>query len=337
MSKKLKTINIAVVGLGYWGPNLVRNFSQIEGMNVVAVSDLLESNLQKIRLQYPQIKKLTTNYQDILDDSTIEAVAIATRVGTHFTLAASALKKGKDVLVEKPMTDSVSDARKLVALANKYKRVLMVDHTFIYSPPVQKIRDLIKTGEIGELMYIDSTRINLGLFQKDANVIWDLAPHDFSILEYILGRSPKSVSAVGVSHTKSKFEDIAYITLNYGGDLLAHISVNWISPVKVRRVVIGGTKKMIIYDDDNLPEKVKIYDKGFEFTKETPLNPVYRTGDIVSPFIKDNEPLRLELQHFADCIRERSKPLTNGEVGLKVVKLLEAANRSLKAGREVKL
>lgn len=335
MKENLKKINIAVVGLGYWGPNLVRNFSQIAGVEVRAVSDLFETNLEKVRLQYPQIKTFTTNYQDILDDDGIDAVAIATRVGTHFDLASAALKCGKDVLVEKPMTSSVADAKKLVQLADKYKRVLMVDHTFIYSPPVQKIRDLIKSGEIGKIMYIDSTRINLGLFQKDANVIWDLAPHDFSILEYILGRSPKSVSAVGVSHTKSKFEDIAYITLNYGDGLLAHVSVNWISPVKVRRIVIGGTKKMILYDDDNLPEKVKVYDKGFEFTKETPLQPVYRTGDVVSPFIKDSEPLKNELSHFIECVRTRSKPKSDGEMGLKIVKILEAANKSMSLKREV--
>jgi predicted dehydrogenase len=334
-------INIGVIGYGYWGPNLVRNFSEIPGAQVTMVSDFKPELLAKVQARYPSIQ-VTTDCQDILADTKIDAVAIATPVSTHFDLALAALKAGKHVLVEKPMTVTSEQALRLIEEAERRNLVLMVDHTFVYTGAVRKMRDLVANDGLGDIYYYDSVRVNLGLFQHDVNVLWDLAVHDLSIMDYVLQSKPRAVSATGVSHIPGKPENIAYLTLFFDSNLIAHLHANWLAPVKVRRTLISGSQKMIVYDDLEVSEKVKIYDKGITVNGDTEkvyeMLIGYRTGDMWAPKLEMTEALRTEGLHFLHCIEQGERPITDGYAGLRVVKILEAATKSMKdQGRLVEL
>lgn len=328
-----KNINIGVIGYGYWGPNLVRNFVETPGAQVKTVSDFKPELLAKVQARYPNIQ-VTTDCQDIFNDPKIDAVAIATPVSTHFDLALAALQAGKHLLVEKPMTVSSEQAMRLIEEAEKRNLVLMVDHTFVYTGAVRKMRDLVVTNVIGDIYYYDSVRVNLGLFQHDVNVIWDLAVHDLSIMDYILPSQPYAVSATGMSHVPGEPENIAYLTLFFEGNLIAHIHVNWLAPVKVRRTLIGGSQRMIVYDDLEPSEKVKIYDKGITVNGNTEslyqMLIGYRAGDMWAPHLEVTEALRTEGLHFINCIQTGDRPITDGQAGLRVVRILEAATESMK-------
>lgn len=328
-----KNINIGVIGYGYWGPNLVRNFVETPGAQVKTVSDFKPELLAKVQARYPNIQ-VTTDCQDIFNDPKIDAVAIATPVSTHFDLALAALQAGKHVLVEKPMTVSSEQAMRLIEEAEKRNLVLMVDHTFVYTGAVRKMRDLVVTNVIGDIYYYDSVRVNLGLFQHDVNVIWDLAVHDLSIMDYILPSQPYAVSATGMSHVPGEPENIAYLTLFFEGNLIAHIHVNWLAPVKVRRTLIGGSQRMIVYDDLEPSEKVKIYDKGITVNGNAEslyqMLIGYRAGDMWAPHLEVTEALRTEGLHFINCIQTGDRPITDGQAGLRVVRILEAATESMK-------
>lgn len=334
-----KKVNIGIVGLGYWGPNLVRNFSEVDNCYVAMACDSDERRLKPIKRRYPHIE-VTTKYEDLADAKDIDAIAIATPVVSHYDLAKRALEKGKHVLVEKPLCANVKEAKGLIKVAQSLGKILAVDHTFLYTGSVKKAKELISSGEIGEIYYFDSVRINLGLFRPDVNVIWDLAPHDISIAQYLIKEEPVSVSVLGRDFNNNKIACIAYMTLRYKSGIIAHIHVSWLSPVKIRRIIIGGSKRMIIYDDVEPTEKIKVYDSGIEFDydKENPLQPTYRLGDINLPRLDQREALLVEAEHFVDCILKGKKPLTDAAFGLAVVKILEASDTSLReGGREVKL
>jgi predicted dehydrogenase len=325
-------IKIGVIGYGYWGPNLVRNFSACGETTVVSVSDFSQARLDKVSGLYPGVT-VTTSAAELIADQNVDAVAIATPVDTHYELAMAALQAGKHVLVEKPIASTSEQAQRLVDEAEKRGLVLMVDHTFVYTGAVRKIRELIDTGSFGKVRYYDSTRVNLGLFQHDVNVLWDLAVHDLSIMSYIIDAKPKAVSATGHA-LPGHPEYVAFLTVFFD-DIIAHINVNWLSPVKIRRTLIGGTEQMIVYDDLETSEKIKLYDKGITIT-ETPeekrkLLISYRTGDLWSPKVLESEALAVEAEHFAACIRGEQKPITDGRAGLELVRILEAANQSMLA------
>lgn len=325
-------VYIGVIGFGYWGPNLVRNFAETLNCQIVAISDLHSERLDFAKRRYPLIKT-TKNYEDLLSDKRIDAVCIATPVFTHFRIAMKALKAGKHILVEKPLAASYEEALKLVKEAKRRRRVLMVEHTFIYTGSVRKIHELIKTKKLGDIYYYDSVRVNLGLFQHDVNVIWDLAVHDASIMDYVLPSKPYAVSATGISHISRRPENIAYLTLFFKGNLIAHIHVNWLAPVKVRRTLICGSRKMIVYDDLEPSEKVKIYDRGVKIVKDSKsiykMLVNYRTGDMWVPQVDITETLLTETAHFIQCIEKKRRPITDGESGLRIVRILEAATRSM--------
>lgn len=328
------SINVGVIGLGYWGPNLVRNLNKVKNCKVIAVSDKNPMRLESIKCQYPFLN-LYNDADEILSNPMIEAIVIATPVSTHYVLAEKALKHGKHVLIEKPMTSNSCDALKLIELAEAYKKVLMVDHTFIYSGAVEKIKNLVNSGEIGEVYYFDSVRVNLGLFQHDVNVLWDLAPHDFSIMNYIINKDPIFISAVGAKHIKygnEPFESMVYVTIQLEDNILAHFHLNWLSPVKIRRTLLGGSKKMVVYDHLDTENQVKVYDKGVAVnTSEEKYHALiqYRMGDMSAPKLDQTEALEILCNHFVEAILQNKKPLTDGIEGLKVVKLLEAAQMSI--------
>ncbi|HEY7302937.1 MAG TPA: Gfo/Idh/MocA family oxidoreductase [Bryobacteraceae bacterium] len=326
-------IRVGVVGYGYWGPNLVRNFSACPSTQVIAIADLSEDRRATASRAYPGVK-VSADYRDLLRNTQVDAVAISTPVSTHFPLAMEALKAGKHVLVEKPMTASSDQALRLIEEADRRNLILMVDHTFVYTGAVRKIREIIERGSLGEIYYYDSTRVNLGLFQHDVDVIWDLAVHDLSILDFLLPQFPVAVSATGIGHVKGVAENVAYVTAFYDSPLIAHLNVNWLSPVKVRRTLLGGSRQMIVYDDMESSEKVKLYDKGIT-VKNGPESVYkmlvgYRSGDMYCPQLDVTEALRVEAQHFAECIEHKKVPVTNGFAGLRVVSILEAATQSMK-------
>jgi len=328
-------ISTAVIGCGYWGPNLIRNFMACPETNLAWACDLDPERLTRVLAPFPSVQK-TTDIQKILNDDTVEAVAIATPVGTHYPLAKAALEKGKHVLLEKPLAASVAQGSTLVELAAQKGLRLMCDHTFCYTGAVRKIKQIIDAGELGEVLYFDSIRINLGLFQSDVNVIWDLATHDLAIVDFLFPEKPLQVSAHGVAHAGNSIENIAYVTLTYPGNFIAHFHVNWLSPVKIRKTIIGGSKKMIEWNDLVPAEKIKVYDKGIELNsteqdQKSRLMVSYRSGDIHSPQIDGTEALLLVAKEFADCITENRQPLTDGESALRVLRVLEAAERSIKA------
>jgi predicted dehydrogenase len=330
-------IKIGVIGYGYWGPNLVRNFVELAGAMVAAVVDLDQKKLAALERRFPAVRR-TTDFQALLRDPDIDAIAIATPVRSHFELGMAVLRAGKHLWLEKPMTETSLQARKLVDEAERRNRVLLVDHTFIYTGAVRKISEIIAAGELGRIYYYDSIRVNLGLFQRDVSVISDLAVHDFSILDFLLREHPAAVSASGINHFPGTPENLAYITLFYDSGVIAHANVSWLAPVKVRQVLIGGSKKMITYDDLEPSEKVKIYDKGVSFTddpqKILEMRVGYRTGDMWAPKVDATEALRVEGEHFVDCIEQGKSPRTDGRLGLRVVELVEAATSSMRARGE---
>ncbi len=329
---------IAIIGYGYWGPNLVRNFSGVSNSKVEWVIDLRTERLEIIKKQYPNIKT-SASIDDALNDPAVTAVVVATPVQYHYALAKKALEKGKHVLIEKPMTQSSAEAEELVAISKEKGLVLMVDHTFLYTGAVRKIKDLIDSGEIGNIQYFDSTRINLGLFQPDINVLWDLAPHDISILFFLIKDRPVSVSATGISHTPNGLENVAYLTVNYDTGHIAHFSCSWSSPVKIRKILIGGTKKMIVFDDVEPSEKVKVYDTGYSVSTDEDKRKLlvdYRAGDIYVPKLEQREALAGMASDFVSAIEKGTTPVSGWQVGLEVVRVLEAAQESIKnKGKEV--
>jgi predicted dehydrogenase len=334
-------IRVGVIGYGYWGPNLVRNFSEVAGAQVVAVADRRPERLQLVRGRYPAIR-VTTDHGELIDDPGVDAVAIATPVSSHFDLAMAALRAGKHVLVEKPMAASSADAQRLIDEAASRRLVLMVDHTFVFTPAVQRIRELTRSGELGDIYYYDSVRINLGLFQHDVNVLWDLAVHDLSIMDFVLGRQPVSVSATGLSHVPGQPENIAYVTMFFADNVIAHVHANWLAPVKVRRTLLGGSRRMVLFDDLEASEKIKVYDRGIS-VNASPENVYqmmvgYRTGDMWAPQLPIREALQAEAAHFVECVTGGHTPITDGAAGLRVVRLLEAATASMRShGRPVEL
>jgi predicted dehydrogenase len=327
-----ESVNVGVVGYGYWGPNLVRNFSTSASARVIAVSDLSTANLTACSRLYPSIQA-TPDFAELINNPEIDAIAIATPVNTHYDLALAALRAGKHVLVEKPMARTSDQVRRLIDEAERRKLVLMVDHTFLYTPAVQKIRALIAERAIGEIYYYDSIRSSLGLFQSDVNVIWDLAVHDLSIIHYIFDEEPVAVSATAVSHVSGSPENMAHLTLFFKSNCVAHISVNWLSPIKLRTTFVGGSRKMIVYDDLEPTEKIRVYDKGITITeaseKAQQLRIGYRAGDMWAPHIAAKEALQTEVDHFADCILNGTAPISSGRSGLQVVEVLEAACQSI--------
>ena len=326
-------LNVGVIGYGYWGPNLVRNLSECDETRVGAISDLRPERLALAARRHPSAR-LISNAQELLTDSSIDAVVVATPVTSHFDLVQHALESGKHVLTEKPLTHTVDQAKALIDLALRMNRVLMVDHTFIYTSAVRKVKEILDSGDLGRIYYFDSVRVNLGLLQSDINVLWDLAPHDLSIMDYWLEKRPAAVSAFGSSHVNG-LEDIAYVTFLYQDNTIAHLHVNWLAPAKIRRIILGGSRKMVIYDDMEASEKVKVYDKGVAMGRS--MDPYetlvqYRAGDMYAPQITTDEALRVECAHFVECVTHGKRPITDGEAGLRVVELLEAAGRSLRMG-----
>ena len=328
-------ISVGIIGFGYWGPNLVRNFSAIKDCQVKTVSDLEQSRLDKVRNMYPHIAT-TTDCSAIFNDPEIDAVIIATPISTHFDLAKQTILSGKHVFVEKPLTGSTKESLELAALAKENNRIIMVDHIYLYHGAIKKMKELISSGEIGEIQYFDTIRINLGLFQADNSVIWDLATHDLSVIFYLLDEKPYSVVATGVSHTDNNVENIAYITLHYSSGKIAHINCSWTSPVKIRQMLIGGTKKMIVYNDVEPTEKIKVYDTSYEVIKSDKILVDYRIGDIYIPKFDFTEALHSAALNFIDCITNNKTPISDHNSGIEVVRTLEAIERSIRSnGREV--
>jgi predicted dehydrogenase len=332
-------LGIGVIGCGYWGPNLIRNFSNLKTCRVIACADLLEERLNHMKQLYPSLRT-TTNFREIIKDPEIDAVVIATPVSSHFRIAREALDAGKHVFVEKPLAQSVDEGRRLVEVARDKKRTLMVGHTFVYTAAVNKIKDLVWSGELGEIYYISSSRVNLGIFQDDINVVWDLAPHDVSIMNYVLNSRPVSIAAMGQSYIRPGIEDVAFLLLKYPQSALANIHVSWLNPNKIRSTTVVGSKKMLVYDDVSSLEKIRIYDKGVTVTPhydtfgEFQLS--YRYGDISIPRLDDAEPLKIECQHFVECIEKNMAPRSGGKHGFEVLLVLDAADRSIREhGAEV--
>lgn len=325
-------IRVGVIGYGYWGPNLVRNFAETPGAMIAGVSDARPDRLALAKKRFPGIK-IETDACTLINDTDIDAIAIATPVSSHFDLAMQALRAGKHVLVEKPMTATTEQALALMAESERRKLTVLVDHTFTYTPAVQKIKEMITDGSTGDIYYYDSVRVNLGLFQHDVNVLWDLAVHDLSIMDYILPAIPYGVSATGMSHIPGRPENIAYLTLYFEKPIIAHIHVNWLAPVKLRQTLIGGSRKMIVYDDLEPSEKIKAYDKGITLNadadKQYQMMVGYRAGDMWAPHLGTTEALLAETTHFIRCVDGAERPQTGPEAGLRVVRILEAATRSM--------
>lgn len=324
-------IKIGVIGYGYWGPQIVRNFHNLESSRVVAVCDKDPASQRRVHQTYPNLY-VTADVNELLTSTEIDAVAVVTPVWTHFELAKRALLNGKHVFVEKPFTTSVAQAEELIELAEKKHLKIMVDHTFLFTGAVRKIRQLIDDDVLGDLYYYDSMRVNLGLFQHDINVIWDLAPHDLSIMDYLIKERPEAVVATGETHL-SGVEDVAFITVYFPRNIIAHVNVNWLSPVKVRTTLIGGEKKMLVWNDLEVDEKIKIYDKGVQMANREGLYDLlvsYRSGDMWAPKVQQTEALKVELSDFVDCLLKNQTPSNDGMAGLRVVKMLEAADQSLK-------
>jgi predicted dehydrogenase len=324
-------LKVGVIGYGYWGPNLVRVFNQAKDSIVVAVADKLPASRAKVEALYPK----TVTYDDamaIIGDPAIDVVAVATPVSTHYELAAAALNAGKHVLVEKPLCSSLADAERLVELAAKKDRQILSDHTFVYTGAVQKIAEMAEGGALGRVLYYDSTRINLGLFQHDVNVIWDLVVHDLAILQRIMPEQPTAIGALALDPMGSSLASVAYVTLFYPGNAVAHVHASWLAPVKIRQVIVGGDKSMVVYDDLSPAEKIRIYDKGVEFVRdpvrEHAMKVDYRIGDMRAPVIDGREALAVLAAHANECFAANKPPITSGEVGMRIVKLLELADQS---------
>lgn len=328
-------VRIGVLGYGYWGPNLARNIANSPATELVAIADLDTNRLVSARRAHP-VARLTTEFETVISDPSIDAVAIATPAATHFALASRAIANGKHVLITKPLATRLKDAVTLVDLARKMDVKILVDHTFLFTGAVRRMKQYIDEGELGELYYFDSTRINLGIFQHDANVIWDLAPHDLSILTYLVDRPVRSVAAIGARHLGQAMENMAYVTLQFDDGFLAHIHVNWLAPAKVRQTIVGGSKKMLVFNDMEMSDKLRVYDSGAQLAetaediRKTLVQ--YRTGDVLSPKIDKTEALELEINHFARVCRGEESAISSGELGISVVRLIEAAQKSLRGG-----
>jgi predicted dehydrogenase len=323
-------VNFGVIGYGYWGPNIVRNLAGLEGSQVVAIAEISPAARLRAQKAYPGVK-VTADVSDLISSTEVDAIAVVSPVWTHYELAKAALENGKHVFVEKPFTSTAAQGEELIELALKKNLTIMVDHTFLFTGAVTKIRELLDEGALGKLYYYDSTRVNLGLFQHDINVLWDLAPHDLSIMDYLIKSSPEAVVATGQSHVNSH-EDVAYMTLYFPANVIAHINVNWLSPVKVRTTLIGGEKRMLVWNDLEVDEKVKVYDKGVEVKNREGVYEMlvhYRMGDMWSPQVEQVEALRREMTYFVDCVSNGKKPFNDGCAGLRIVKMLEAASKSL--------
>jgi predicted dehydrogenase len=338
-------IGVGVVGYGYWGPNLVRNLWEAPGARLLSVCDLRTERLAGVQARYPAVE-VTANFADLLNDPRIDAIAIATPVSSHYDLALKALQAGKHVFVEKPITSTAEQAQRLIEEAEARRLVLAVDHTFVYTGAVRKMRELVESDGVGDIYYYDSVRVNLGLFQHDVNVLWDLAVHDLSIMDYVLPEYPVAVSATGISHVAGEPENIAYLNLFFERNLIAHIHVNWLAPVKVRQTLLGGSRKMIVYDDLEPSEKIKVYDKGITVNgngngngeKRYQMLVGYRTGDMWAPQLDMTEALSLELRQFVKAVEGSAQLATDGHAGLRVVRILEAATKSMaERGRVVEL
>ena len=336
------SIKVAIVGLGYWGPNLLRNFFAASRCTVKYGCDLSQKNLDKMQRNFPTVT-FTSSYDEVLNDPEVQLIAIATPTSAHFPLAKQALLKGKHVLIEKPVTPTSKEADELIAIARKNNLLIFVDHTFIYSPAVRKIAEIVKSGDLGELLYIESTRINLGLIQQDVNVLWDLAIHDLSIISTFVDMGTVTQVYAQGKNYHTKHPEIAHLNLTFASGLQAYIHVSWLSPVKLRQTIVGGSKKMILYDDTQLSEKVKIYDKGVNFEKlavtgnTNPFFPVYRSGDVLIPALQNKEELGIEAEHILRCIEGTEKPLMAMETPRHLVRILECADESLRTGRSVDL
>jgi predicted dehydrogenase len=337
----MSKLRVGIVGCGYWGHNLTRNFLELKDVEVKTVCDFDLTALARMKRRYPAVD-LSSNYEDILSDSRIDGVIIATPVSTHYPFARKALQKGKHVLVEKPLATSSTQALDLIELADRQGKVLMVDHTFLYTGAVRHLKSLIDSGEVGDLLYFDSVRISLGLVQSDINVLWDLAPHDFSIMNYLCDRDPISISATGMKHLGCPFENIAYVSARFEDNLIAHFHLNWLAPVKVRTTLVGGSKKMVVYNDMETSEKIKVYDKGISVNHDPEhrerMLTGYRNGDMLAPNLDTTEALRLMARDFVDSIVEKRPPVSDGEAGYRVVRLLELAQQSMmQNGRPVEV
>jgi len=333
-------INVGVIGYGYWGPNVARNFHAASGFNLTAVSDISEKRLAMAQAHYPFIKSMR-DPKELIRSKDVDSVAIVTPVFAHYEMAKEALLAGKHIFVEKPFTSTSAQAEELIDLAAKKGLKIMVDHTFLFTGAVKKIKEVINSGQLGRLLFYDSVRVNLGLFQHDINVIWDLAPHDLSIMDYVIPSRPEAISAHGSVHFEGGFEDIAYIAVEFKGNgFIAHFHVNWLSPVKIRKTLISGDKKMLVWDDLDVDEKIKIYDRGVDIktSNEAAKNGIhellvsYRSGDVHIPKLEGTEALKAEIEYFAKCLERNEEPFNNGQSGLQVVRLLEAADESMKNG-----
>ena len=334
----MSNVRVAVVGCGYWGQNLLRNFCELEEAEVVMACDFDSRALVRAKRRYPTLE-VSQNYKDVLADPRVEAVVLATPVSTHYSFAYQALHARKHVLVEKPLAQSSREVQDLIQLAERMGKTLMVDHTFLYTGAVRRMKQLVDSGEIGDLLYFDSVRISLGLVQSDINVLWDLGPHDLSIMDYLCNREPMSVSATGVNHLETPYQNIAYVTIQFAGNLIAHFHLNWLAPVKVRRTLVGGSKKMIVYDDMENSEKVRVYDKGItqnhDPERRERMLTGYRNGDMLAPNLEGTEALRLMAREFVNSIAEKRAPLSDGHAGLRIVRLLEAAQASIEQNGRV--
>jgi len=324
-------MKFGVIGYGYWGPNIVRNLMNLDGVEVHSIAEISPAARARAQKTYPGLK-VTSSAEDVLTSPEIDVVAVISPVWTHYELAKAALENGKHVFVEKPFTSKSSQGQELIELAERKNLKIMVDHTFLFTGAVRKIKQLLDDGALGNLYYYDSTRVNLGLFQHDCNVLWDLAPHDLSIMDYLIKGDPEAIVATGQGHLNGH-EDVAYMTLYFPEKVIAHINVNWLSPVKVRTTLIGGEKRMVVWNDLEADEKVKVYDKGVNISTREGLYELlvsYRSGDMWSPQLEQAEALRHELAYFVECISNGQQPFNNGQAGLRVVKMLEAASESLK-------
>jgi len=325
-------IKVGIIGYGYWGPNVSRNFNACKNAKLTAICDLNKKRLNQAESNYPFIKGFS-NPKDLITYKDIDVVAVVTPVFTHYELTKLALENGKHVFVEKPFTSSVAQGEELINFAEKKGLKIMVDHTFLFTGAVRKMRQIIDSRELGDLFFYDSVRVNLGLFQHDINVIWDLAPHDFSIMNYLIDYEPTALSAWGTEHFGRGLEDVAYVAVHFDNGFIAHFHSNWLSPVKIRKTLISGSKKMLVWDDLSSDEKLKIYDKGVDIENNEGIHKLlvsYRSGDMYVPKIDNTEALKLEVDYFAECIEKNQEPFNDGEAGLQVVKMLEAADRSLK-------
>jgi len=332
-------IRMAVIGCGYWGPNLIRNFNNVAGCELRGIADLNAARLEHVGRQYPHVRR-TGDHRELLADPEIDAVAVATPVSAHYPLGREVLEAGKHLFIEKPMCASADDCRRLIELAQRRNLQIMVGHTFLFTPAVRKIGELMRAGELGEIYYVNITRVNLGLFQPDINVVWDLAPHDIAMLNHLFHSTPRVVSATGRSYVRSGNEDVAFLTLEYPENQIAHIHVSWLDPNKIRQATFVGSRKMLVYDDVSSLEKIRLYDKGVEVLQHYDnfgeFHLSYRYGDIIIPRVDQVEPLKVEAAHFVACLEGKEAPISDGATGLQVVEVLEKACQSIREdGRPV--